>query len=205
MNGGYDAGYRVCNCFWGTDPGSVVKALADYVSSWAGLRVLDVGCGEGKNAAFLSAKGAIVDAIEVSEIAVRNGRRCFPDRRINWQIGDVRTVRLEKGEYDVVIAYGLFHCFKTRQEISSVIIRLQEATVLNGFHVVCAFNDRHQELVAHEGFSPCLLHHQEYLEAYSSWKLIVASDSDLTEIHPHNRIQHTHTLTRILAQKRLRE
>lgn len=203
MSGGYDEGYSRCPCFWGTEPGSFVKLLTLHVPEFAGQNILDAGCGEGKNAVFLARLGAHVEAVDTSARAVANGRSAWDSdaARVSWRVADIRKMMLQPDHYDIVIAYGLLHCLAQRHEILSLISRLQSATRRGGYHVVCAFNDRHQQLHAHPGFHPCLLTHQEYLAAYSTWQVIAASDSDLTEAHPHNRIQHTHSLSRILASK----
>jgi hypothetical protein len=67
--------------------------------------------------------------------------------------------------------------------------------------VICAFNDRFQDLSAHPGFSPTTLNHNIYLDIFSDLETIQAHDRDLHEIHPHNGILHTHSMTRILARK----
>jgi len=202
MNGGYDEGYRGCPCFWGSEPGSFVRVLCDHYLSLRGLRVLDAGCGEGKNAAFLAAAGAVVDALDVSPLAIENGRRYWEDcAGITWKVGDVRQVDIPHSHYDVVVAYGLLHCMPSVAEVLAAILRLQNATQVGGYNVVCAFNDRRQELHAHPGFSPSLLAHAAYLHAYASWEVLRQSDSDLTERHPHNNVEHTHSMTRLLARK----
>jgi len=67
--GGYSKGYAAVPCFWGTSPGSLI---ATYLASHEPqkLRVLDVGAGEGKNAAAFARRGATVDAIECSSDAI---------------------------------------------------------------------------------------------------------------------------------------
>jgi tellurite methyltransferase len=202
MNGGYDDGYRECPCFWGTEPGSLVKVLCNLIGSVRGFAVLDAGCGEGKNAAFLAADGAVIDAFDVSALAIQNGRRHFADcTGIRWRVGDIREIDLPQNHYDVAIAYGLLHCLPSAAEVRDVIVRLQNATRSSGYNVICAFNDRRQELYAHPGFSPSLLSHAHYIAAYASWEVLKESDSDLTERHPHNNLEHTHSMTRILARK----
>ncbi len=202
MNGGYDDGYRVCPCFWGREPGTFVQLLRRQVLSFSGLRILDAGCGEGKNAAFLAREGATVDAVDLSELAVRNGRQQWSDLAgICWQVGDIRHVDLPPQHYDVVVAYGLLHCLPSVPELLSVLTRLQGATRESGYFVLCAFNARHQDLTAHPGFAPCLLSHADYLRAFSGWAIVADSDSDLTERHPHNNVEHTHALTRLVARK----
>jgi len=62
-------------------------------------------------------------------------------------------------------------------------------------------NSRYQELEAHPAFRPCLLSHAVYRELYSGWQFLHLSDTDLTEVHAHNNMLHTHSMTRMLARK----
>jgi len=202
LNGGYDDGYRECPCFWGTEPGSLVRRLPEFVSEFRGLEVLDAGCGEGKNAAFLAQQGARVDAFDVSEFAVENGRRQWPDLDgVRWRVADARNEDLPVNHYDIVIAYGFTHCLADKAEVARLVDRLQAACKPTGLHLLVAFNDRRQELEAHPGFHPTLLPHAGYLNLYSGWELLTTSDTDLTETHPHNQIEHTHSMTRLIARK----
>jgi 2-polyprenyl-3-methyl-5-hydroxy-6-metoxy-1,4-benzoquinol methylase len=201
--GGYDDGYRKCSCFWGSEPGSLVRHFAEVTSDIQGMKVLDVGCGEGKNAAFLAERGAAVTALDVSPHALANARQTWPNTpRIQWILSDVAASDLPDGPYDLVIAYGLLHCLSDQRTVEDTVRAIQRNTVPGGWNILCAFNSRHQELAeAHPGFAPCLLPHAVYLGAYSAWRLVLASDKDLYETHPHNGVPHTHSMTRLLAQK----
>ena len=199
--GGYDDGYAVCPCFWGTCPGSLLRQLVSSIPSTRGLDVLDLGCGEGKNAFFLANTGARVFAIDISERAIANARRLPSGDNVQFVVGDMKTTRWLDRPYDIVIAYGSLHCLRTEADVLSVLGRIQESTRSNGFNVICAFNDRQQDLAAHPGFSPLLLPHAFYVARYSGWQLLHCSDTDLSEAHPNNGIQHSHSMTRILARK----
>jgi hypothetical protein len=144
----------------------------------------------------------LVDAIDVSEAAILNGRRQWASLdKITWQVADVRSTVFPSNHYDIVIAYGMLHCLQSETEVKNIIQKLQAATIGAGYNVICAFNDRQQDLRAHPGFKPCLLSHSTFLLAYSSWEKLASSDANLTERHPNNNIEHTHSLTRILARK----
>jgi len=104
----------------------------------------------------------------------------------------------------VVIAYGILHCLANEAEVREGVAALQDATVHGGFNILCAFNTRAQDLRGHPGFFPVLLEHRDYERLYSDWTTIVSTDSDLCEVHPHNEIRHTHSMTRILARKTMR-
>lgn len=199
--GGYEEGYRGAPCLWGTEPGSLVMALIGRAAV-AGRTVADLGAGEGKNAYFLAGRGAEVTAVEVSAEAIDNGVKRFGRcPHVHWNHADATSFEMAPESFDIVICYGLLHCLPTESLVRSEIVRYQTGTAIGGWHVLCAFNDRHQELTAHPGFDPTLLPHETYTELYSAWDLFVESDTDLTETHPHNRIPHTHSMTRILARK----
>jgi SAM-dependent methyltransferase len=200
--GGYDDGYRSCPCFWGTQPSSLVRRVTEWIPSLHGLRVLDVGCGEGKNAAFLAAHGARVDAFDVSPVAIAHARKVLAEvSNVRLEVADIQEAPLEFGAYDLVVAYGLLHCLPNETAVRFALGRLADATKPGGLHIVCVFNDRSQDLSAHPGFAPVLLPHHWYRERYASWRILEATDQDLTERHPHNLIEHTHSMTRLVARR----
>ena len=99
IDGGYDSGYRACPCFWGSDPGSLVARLAEIIPSFEGFQVLDAGCGEGKNAFFLAAKGAVVQAYDISQLAVQHAedlRSRHQAENLSFQAQDIRTIDLAR-------------------------------------------------------------------------------------------------------------
>jgi cyclopropane fatty-acyl-phospholipid synthase-like methyltransferase len=205
IDGGYDSGYSACPCFWGSEPGSLVAKLATIIPLFQGLRVLDAGCGEGKNAFYLADKGAMVEAYDISRLAIQHAEDLKAKHQamnISFRAEDIRTVELDLNSFDIVIAYGLTHCLASEAEIRSLVTQLQNSTTNGGYLILCAFNDRFQDLSAHPGFLPTLLPHTTYVSMFSAWNVIEASDKDLRETHPNNNIPHTHSMTRIVGQKR---
>jgi SAM-dependent methyltransferase len=148
-------------------------------------------------------RGASVDACEASPLAIENGRRLWsPALTIKWWEGDVRTAAFPETEYDLAIAYGLFHCFESSGEVEQTIAALKRALCSDGFLVICAFNDRCQDFRgAHAGFDPLLLSHSFYLGLLADCDVLVERDEDLVETHPHEGIEHSHSLSRIVARQ----
>lgn len=200
--GGYDKGYKKCPCFWGTSPSSLVLKLDEFISDYKSLKVLDLGCGEGKNSIYLAGKGCEVEAYDISDYAIKNFYAICPsDLNIRIKQADVLKLNLEPDKYDIIIAYGLFHCFKSRADIIKMINSALISLKKNGFFVVCAFNSRQHDLSAHPGFNPVLLPHSEYLDEFKFHKILFESDQDLFETHPNNHIPHSHSMSRILILK----
>ena len=203
-NGGYDEGYSAVACFWGEDPGSLVKLFLERHSA-KGDSVLDLGCGEGKNANAFAAAGANAIAVDCSLDAITNGKSVFGDGAIDWRIADAVSFAASQPEqtYNVVVAYGLLHCMSSEAEADGLINDVQRVTKSGGTVILAAFNDRSQDLSAHPGFSPLLMPHDWYAAKFDGWNAEVLTDTDLHETHPHNGIPHHHSLTRLIAKKAL--
>jgi tellurite methyltransferase len=199
--GGYDEGYSACDCFWGTSPGSLVESFIEKHPDLGGIRVLDLGCGEGKNAAAFAQSGANVVAVDCSAKAIENGKRAFQYPQIEWLVTDARAYLAKEELFDVVVMYGLAHCLPSSEEISSLVQTALRRTRVSGYHFLVSFNDGPHDLSAHPNFSPTLMPHSFYVDQYHGQSMLLESDSIIHEVHPHNGIPHFHSLTRLVARK----
>lgn len=200
IDGGYEDGYKATPCFWGSAPASLVRLFLAR-QDVSQHKVLDLGCGEGKNAHAFALNGARVDAVDCSSKAIENGRIAFPSSNISWHIADARSWEGEDDSYDVIISYGVLHCMRNEADAAALISNMSKMTKCGGYNIICTFNDRRHDLTAHPGFSPLLAGHGWYLGQYAGWQITDASDSDLFETHPHNQIPHYHSMTRLIARK----
>jgi tellurite methyltransferase len=203
MTGGYDDGYIKCPCFWGRQPGRLVRELVSVVGSFDGRHILDAGCGEGKNAVYLAQLGATVRAIDVSPHALSNAQQAWSnvEKHCSFELSDIQTVELPNSFYDVIVAYGLLHCLADETAIANTIRRFQKCTKSGGYNIIVTFNGRRQDLRAHPELRPCFLKHEIYIDMYRGWTMLSASDEDLEETHPNNNITHVHSMTRLLLKK----
>ena len=198
--GGYDDGYKAVVGFWGTTPGSLVREYLE-ARDVRGARVLDVGAGEGKNAAAFARAGANVTAVECSATAIMNGQLLFPREPIAWTHCDALEINYPPSSFDIVVSYGLTHCLPTEVSARKLINNLQSALVPGGTFILVSFNSRSHDLSAHPGFKPLLLQHAWFIKLFDGWRFDSLSDSLLFETHPHNSIPHHHSLTRLMATK----
>lgn len=197
---------RECDSFWGAEPARLVREMYSE-RKCNGLRVLDLGCGEGKNAAFLAERGAEVRAVDCSDRALDNARKLWGpriDASVSWELNEASEVatQLRSESVDVVIMYGLLHCLSSRDEVAELVLACQRATAQSGVHIVCTFNDRGHDLSAHPQFQPLLLPHDFFIQMYEreGWR-VAATDSNLYEAHPNNEIPHHHSMTRLVANR----
>ncbi len=201
MGNGYDEGYLKCQCFWGRAPGSLVRQYLSQSPSVEGFRILDLGCGEGKNALAFAKAGAEITAVDSSEAALNNGQREMAHDSIKWVNCDAETYLKSCDTFDIVIMYGLLHCLASTKQISALVDRALRKTRKGGYHFVVTFNDGPQDFRAHPGFFPTLAPHSYYLNLYRHQRILFEEDDLIQETHPHNAIPHHHSLTRLIVRK----
>lgn len=98
----WNARYAARPLVWSAEPNRIVeRELADLPPG----RALDVGCGEGRNAIWLAARGWRVTAVDFSETAIEKARRLAADRGVDveWVVGDVAAEPIEPNAYDLVL------------------------------------------------------------------------------------------------------
>src|SRR5215468_5368187 len=80
-------------------------------------RVLDVGCGTGENALYLSSLGHDVCAIDTANAAIDHARRKSLQRgtRVNFRLVDALALPCLGLTFDTVIDSGLFHIFSDEE------------------------------------------------------------------------------------------
>ena len=70
-----------------------------------GARVLDAGCGTGYGTKILARAAEHVDAVDISPEAIAFARQTYPDARIAWQVGDLRSLDAAPEVYDLVTSF----------------------------------------------------------------------------------------------------
>jgi len=200
-NGGCDHGYAVTDCLWGTEPEPLIAALAGY-RALAGAVVLDAGCGEGRNTAYLAGAGAKVTALDVSALALEHARRCWPQLDgVEWEQADILTRPLPEAGYDIVVCDSVLHWLRDRQRAIAAVRLLQQATRPGGVHVVCSFNDRRLDYRSHATPPRCLLADAELLGFYAGWNILEHHDEDTVSSHADVPARHYHSVTKFIARR----
>ncbi|WP_342479296.1 class I SAM-dependent methyltransferase [Paenibacillus sp. FSL H7-0350] len=74
-------------------------------------RVLELGCGGGRNAVYMARQGCKVDAVDISQAAVNWGmeRAAAHQVEVNFTCGNIFDLELTPGSYDLIYDSGCFH------------------------------------------------------------------------------------------------
>ncbi|MGD6774775.1 class I SAM-dependent methyltransferase [Sutcliffiella horikoshii] len=106
-------------------------------------RVLEIGCGPGRNAIYLAKMGCVVDAIDISENALNWAReRALSEKvDINFRHVSLFEYEFEPNSYDFVYDSGMFHHLAPHRRLS-YIETIKKALKKDGHFGLVCFNTK---------------------------------------------------------------
>jgi tellurite methyltransferase len=177
---------------------------ADVAEFWtifpAGASILDVGCGEGRNAIFLAENGFDVDAFDISESGVEKAKRIAASRnvRVNFWQQDLIQYNFEKN-YDIILSHGVLHLV-TKTEWGRFIAEAKIHTNSDGLNIIGIFTNRLPATADNAPFTKGLFDVGELPALYTNWELVHHLEGTFEDEHP-GSIHHEHAYERIIARK----
>ena len=88
-----------------TDPAGAETGIIARVADFAGMRVLEVGGGDGRMTVIFSGQANSVLSIDTDAelIALANEKSAEPGHaNVEYRVGDICVIKLQPGEFDIV-------------------------------------------------------------------------------------------------------
>jgi len=101
--------------------------------------VLDIGCGEGKDAVFLAKNGYRVTAFDVAENGIEKARELAKHNHVevDFFVANMHEYKID-AEYDIIFSSGVLHYLPLNKR-KEFLDELRCHTTQGGIHVVNAF------------------------------------------------------------------
>lgn len=108
---------------------SITRSSEAFVRQWLtrrcpGRRVLDYGCGDGKNSFLCVEHGAEAVGIDISDVSVRNASREAARRgiadRARFLVRDCEATGFSEGEFDLICVSGVLHHLDLRRAFAEL-------------------------------------------------------------------------------------
>jgi len=94
--------YASAELVWGVAPN---RFVAEELGDLPPGRVLDLACGEGRNAIWLAQRGWRATAVDFAAVAIEKGRKLAASEGVDvdWRVEDVTQWTPEPGAFDLVL------------------------------------------------------------------------------------------------------
>lgn len=135
----YDNRYDAEDYYWGLEPNQLCYDIMKILPPLKPYRVLDIGCGEGKDAVFFARCGYCVTGFDISEKGIDKAKRLAEHNKVNVNFfkADLFDYRPD-GEFDIIFSSGMLHFIQpdTRKELCDI---LKEHTSTGGINALNVF------------------------------------------------------------------
>ena len=138
----YEKWYEGDDYYWGIEPGSFLNELVDLNPPSAGKKVLDIGCGEGKDAVYMAQKGYEVFAFDLTENGIRKTIALAKNRgvKLNAYVDDINTF-VTREQYDIIYSTGTVQYLFDENKIE-FFKKLEKITKPNGIVYINVFVEK---------------------------------------------------------------
>jgi tellurite methyltransferase len=109
----YNKAYDSEEYYWGVEPSTMCYEVLRYLPPTRPLKLLEIGCGEGKDAVFFARCGYIVSAFDLTEAGIEKTRLLAEKARVtvNTFTANLLHYRLTEN-YDILYSSGVFPFIK---------------------------------------------------------------------------------------------
>ena len=162
-------------------------------------KVLDLGCGDGRNAIPLAEAGFTVTAIDISEAGIRKLETLSAREglTIDCSVANMTSFAFPE-EYDLIISHGCLH-FVEHSQWEEMIFLFMAHTAPFGFNVITVFTDA---IPAPPDLAPLcvgLFREGDLYKRYSGWETILKKSYTFQDEHA-GGIRHTHVANKLVAR-----
>lgn len=135
----YEQRYENEGYYWGIQPNRLCYEIMKLKSPTKPWKVLDIGCGEGKDAVFLARNGYSVTAFDAAESGLEKASQLADKNGVHIDLfkADINDYRL-KQDFDIVFSSGVFHYLKPECR-KDFIENLKIHTTVGGINVINVF------------------------------------------------------------------
>ena len=195
----YEGFYRKKGLFFGRRPAPIVYRLLKMVPENKRLEVLEIGCGEGRNAVFLAQRGHNVTAIDISETGIEKTLAWSKKLRlkVNAFVADMKTYRLKK-KYDIILSTWTLQ-FLPKKYRKDIIDNYKDFTRPNGINALCTFVEKPFLKVPHHERHSKPWRSGELFSYYWDWQINLCSEEVFD--CKCGGIPHKHAANSIIAKK----
>ena len=197
----YEKLYEGESYYWGTEPADFLDKLIALKTPGPEMKVLDIGCGEGKDAVYMAQRGYTVAAFDLTVSGIRKTVKLAEERgvrQIRAYVDDINDFESDEF-YDIIYSTGTIQYLK-KENIAGFFEKVKRMTKPNGLNYFNVFVEKpFMELPPDWDREEKMWKSGELFSWYADWKIHLI-DEVIFEDNS-GGIPHFHCMDSILAEK----
>lgn len=198
----YDTAYAQPGYYWGQKPNRLAEQVLAIVpvSAQRGLRLVDLGCGEGRDLIYFARHGLQVTGVDLSEPGLAKARRWAAEEGLSVETvrSDIQRYRLSEPT-DIVYASGTI-TYLAPDIRAAAFAHYRDMTRPGGLNAFNAFVEKPFIPTAPDwGADEHYFRSDELLRYYWDWE-IVALDEEIFDCNS-SGVPHRHAMMTMIAKK----
>lgn len=199
----YEKFYEGEDYYWGMEPADFLdEIIAKTANRGKRMKVLDIGCGEGKDAVYMAQKGYDVTAFDVTESGIRKTKFLATQRgvEINAFIADINTFEIHD-HFDIIYSTGTIQYLQDKN-IDAFFEKIKAMTSANGYNYFNVFVEKpFLELPQDWDKEETMWKTGDLFKHYSDWRIHKIDEVIFEDTSGGSK--HFHCMDTILAEKPL--
>ncbi len=196
----YDQRYAGDGYYWGKDPTSLCDKVISIMEPCSGnkLNLLDLGCGEGRDAVFFAQNGFVVDGLDLALPGLQKTEKYANEVGIKVKTihADINTYKLTK-IYDVIYSSGSLH-YITPKERNKRLKYYKRQTSPSGIHAFLVLVEKPFIPKAPDAEDEIMFRSGELMSHYWDWEILYSKEY-IIDCNS-SGIPHKHAINEIIAK-----
>lgn len=196
----YEKWYEGGGYYWGTEPADFCDELIKLCPPSKGKKVLDIGCGEGKDAVYMASKGYDVYAFDLTENGIRKTKLLAEEKDVDVKayVDDINTFVTDE-QFDIIYSSGTIQ-YLFEENKAAFFEKIGKITKKNGFVFFNVFVEKSfLELPPDWDIEEKMWKSGELFSYFPDWKFH-RIDETIFEDNS-NGIPHYHCMDTIISEK----
>ncbi len=198
----YDKIYAGEGFYWGKKPSEICDRVIEMMqpSKNEGLRLLDIGCGEGRNAVYFAKHGFKVTGLDDSLPGLKKADAYAREVHVDLHTihTDIRSSGIDE-HYDVLFSTGTLH-YLAEEERERCFNEYKQMTVEDGLNVFSVFVEKPfiEQAPDHEQGAH-VFRSGELMGYYWDWEIVFCTEEIFDCMS--GGIPHKHAVNRLIARR----
>lgn len=197
----YEKCYEGDEYYWGLEPASFLDELIQSTNKEPSeLTVLDIGCGEGKDAVYMAQQGCNVTAFDVTESGIRKLKKLALNRSVEIDafVADINDFEINK-QYDIIYSTGTIQ-YLFDENISTFFKKVNNMTKIGGIVYFNVFVEKpFLELPPDWDNEEKMWKTGELIGYFSDWKIHTIKEVIFEDNS--GGVKHYHCMDTVMAEK----